>query len=409
VSARVFLDETLVGELRPNVESADTAFEFDATYASSASRPILGRCFEDELIEPPRVFRGAPLPNFFRNLLPEGALRKIVERRIGSSAIPEYTMLLRLGANLPGAVKVVSDEFDMGPLEDSERKARERNDPFRFALTGVQPKLALSQVDDRLTVPLEGQDGFWIAKLGSPSLQRLVENECVMLDWARDCGLSVPEHKVIRASEIANLPEDFEKDQDVLVVRRFDRGKDGGRIHQEDFAQIFDIAPEHRYAPESPDLGWANYASIGVVIYTLCGESDYLEYMRRLVFMVLSGNADAHIKNWALVYPDGLMARLAPVYDFVSTVVYPTLGSHSALRWCEPPEPTVAPAQSLVAVTMDELLTVASHTQVDTSLVMDALSEFAEKVRATWPTVAAHAPDVVRDRVAAHLRQTSLK
>lgn len=409
MSARVFLGETLVGELRPDVGSADTSFEFDATYASSASRPVLGRWFEDELIEPPRTFRGAPLPNFFRNLLPEGALRKIVERRIGNSALPEYTMLLRLGENLPGAVRVVSDELDSGPLEDSERSSRTSSDPFRFALTGVQPKLALSEVDDRLTVPLERHDGYWIAKLGSPSFQRLVENECVMLDWAHACGLDVPEHKMIRASDIENLPGDFEKDQDVLVVRRFDRRDDGTRIHQEDFAQIFDIAPEQRYAPESPDLGWANYASIGAVIQTLCGEGDYLEYMKRLVFMVLSGNADAHVKNWAIVYPDGLTARLAPVYDFVSTVVYPTLGSHSALRWIEPEAPTVAPPQPLAAVTMDELLTVASYTEVDTSLVMNTLSEFAERVRTTWPTVAVRAPDVVRERVATHLRNASLK
>lgn len=98
---------------------------------------------------------------------------------------------------------------------------------------------------------------------------------------------------MIRASEIDNLPEDFERDQDVLIVRRFDRGEDGARIHQEDFAQVFDIAPEERYAALSVDLGWVHYGSIGAVVHALCGEDDYREYMRRLVFMVLSGNADA--------------------------------------------------------------------------------------------------------------------
>lgn len=70
---------------------------------------MLGRWFEDQHIDPPRTFRGKPLPNDFRNLRPEGALRKVVERRLGSSALPEYTLLLRLGDNLPGAVRVVSD------------------------------------------------------------------------------------------------------------------------------------------------------------------------------------------------------------------------------------------------------------------------------------------------------------
>jgi serine/threonine-protein kinase HipA len=273
----------------------------------------------------------------------------------------------------------------------------------------VQPKLALSQVDDKLTVPLEGEDGYFIAKLGSPALQRLVENERVMLDWARECGLDVPEHRVIRASEIDNLPGDFERDQDVLIVRRFDRGEDGARIHQEDFAQVLDIPPEEKYTAEFADLGWVHYGSIGAVVHALCGEDDYREYMRRLAFMVLSGNADAHVKNWALVYPDGLKARLAPVYDFVSTVVYPTHYTHSALRWWEPPEPTLEPAKPLVDVTIDDLLTAASYSSADTSVIMDDLCEFARKVRAIWPAVAERAPEVVRDRVAAHLGAAALR
>lgn len=410
MSARVFLGETLVGELRPNPASAETSFEFDAAYSSSALRPVLGRWFEDQLIEPPRTFRGAPLPNYFRNLLPEGALRKIVEKRLGSTALPEYAMLLRLGENLPGAVRVVSDELDMGPLEDSERRGRAAGDPFRFALTGVQPKLTLFERDDRLTVPLEGGGGYWIAKLGSPAFQRLVENEHVMLEWARECGLDVPEHRVIHASEIDNFPEDFDPNQELLIVRRFDRGENGARIHQEDFAQIFNIAPEERDAAEIVDLGWVHYGGIGAVVHAVCGEDDYREYMRRLVFMVLSGNADAHVKNWALLYPDGLKARLAPVYDFVSTVVYPRQRDYSPLRWWAPPAPTVEPAKRLVEVTMDDVFGAASLTQgVATLDLLDELSEFVQKVHATWPVVGKSAPDVVRERVAAHLRATSLK
>nr|WP_217909976.1 HipA N-terminal domain-containing protein [Pseudenhygromyxa sp. WMMC2535] len=73
MSARVLLGNVVVGELRPDAASGQTALEFDATYAASASRPVLGRWFEDQLIDPPRTFRGSPLPNYFRNLLPPPA------------------------------------------------------------------------------------------------------------------------------------------------------------------------------------------------------------------------------------------------------------------------------------------------------------------------------------------------
>jgi len=218
----------------------------------------------------------------------------------------------------------------------------------------------------------------------------------------------VPEHRVVRASEIEDIPADFDADQDVLIVRRFDRDGDR-RIHQEDFAQVFDIPPEQRYAWEVVELGWSHYGSIGAVICALCGEDDFRRYMRRLAFMVLSGNADAHLENWSLLYPDGVIPRLAPAYDLVSTVVYPSLATCAALRWWEPPQPTLEPPMQLVHVTLDDLLAVASHAPADTSRVMADLEGFVRDARAAWPEIAAAAPPVVRDRVTAHLAASSLR
>jgi serine/threonine-protein kinase HipA len=47
------------------------------------------------------------------------------------------------------------------------------------------------------------------------------------------------------------------------------------------------------------------------------------EFVRRLVFVIASGNEDAHLKNWSLVYPGaGTHAAMAPAYDLVSTIQY---------------------------------------------------------------------------------------
>ena len=53
---------------------------------------------------------------------------------------------------------------------------------------------------------------------------------------------------------------------------------------------------------------------------------------RRLVFNVLMGNGDAHIKNWSLIYDNPLRPRLAPAYDLVSTVAYTTHDTSIALN-----------------------------------------------------------------------------
>jgi serine/threonine-protein kinase HipA len=171
---------------------------------------------------------------------------------------------------------------------------------------------------------------------------------------------------------------------------------------------VFGVAPEDRYVKEVPDYGHLHYGTMGAVVLALCGEADYREYFRRLVFMVLSGNADAHIKNWALVYRDGLHARLAPVYDFVATVAYRSLRPHPALRWSEPPEPTVDVGSPLASVTMDDLLTAASYTEADTAAIMEDISDFAKKVRSTWTEIEHIAPAIVRERVTDHLAKAAL-
>src|SRR5690606_7027225 len=106
------------------------------------------------------------------------------------------------------------------------------------------------------------------------------------------------------------------------AVRRFDRSATG-RIHIEDFAQVFNVYPENKYDR-------FNYESIANVIAQTCGEQSLREFVRRLVFMVVSGNADMHLKNWSLRYQPG--AALSPAYDFVATVVYPDVKRELALN-----------------------------------------------------------------------------
>jgi serine/threonine-protein kinase HipA len=58
------------------------------------------------------------------------------------------------------------------------------------------------------------------------------------------------------------------------------------------------------------------------MVWTLTGERGLIDFIRRLVFTILIGNGDMHLKNWSFVYPDGRNPELAPAYDLVSTVPY---------------------------------------------------------------------------------------
>jgi len=49
---------------------------------------------------------------------------------------------------------------------------------------------------------------------------------------------------------------------------------------------------------------------------------DTREFLARMVAFILMGNTDAHLKNWALIYPDGRVPQLAPLYDPVCVAAF---------------------------------------------------------------------------------------
>jgi serine/threonine-protein kinase HipA len=111
----------------------------------------------------------------------------------------------------------------------------------------------------------------------------------------------------------------------VLVVRRYDRTEDGRRVHQEDFQQIVGRRPHGKYDDITCE---------GLVLLAtrIAGDQAYAESIRRLAFVVASGNNDAHMKNWSVVYPDGIQARLSPLYDQVFTARWPMFQVQMALK-----------------------------------------------------------------------------
>src|SRR5439155_16134490 len=144
------------------------------------------------------------------------------------------------------------------------------------------------------------------------------ENEYVMLELARAVGITVPEIRLVPVSDITGLPEEAARmEGTALVVQRFDRAAGGPSIHMEDFAQVFALYPDDKYRHRS-------YANIASVLWAETGETGTYEFLRRLVFSVLIGNADMHLKNWSLLYPDRHTPVLSPAYYLVATRPYIT-------------------------------------------------------------------------------------
>lgn len=199
---------------------------------------------------------------------------------------------------------------------DSGKDSQHRGS-LRFSLAGVQLKFpAVMESSGGLTIPAQGIGGSWIVKLPSMRFAAVSGNEFVMLELARAIGIAVPRIQLVSVSAIGGLPAEAARlSGNALAVERFDRGPGRERIHMEDFAQVFGIFPEGKYKSVS-------YSNITKVLWAETGEGGTFEFVKRLVFSVMIGNADMHLKNWSLLYPDTRRPLLSPTYDFVSTLPY---------------------------------------------------------------------------------------
>jgi len=359
------------------VEGDRSLFAFNDSYLADEGRPILSLGFKDKFGQIQTEFRTCQtrVMPFFSNLLPEGRLRSYLAQRAGVNDKREFFLLWVLGADLPGAITIRPTDGEEWPPDDgadlAEADVAERREKaLRFSLAGVQLKFsAVSSATGGLTIPAKGVGGSWIVKLPSEKNDGVPENEYSMMTLARQIGMNVPVIELIDIDTIGNLPDDVSSIKgQALAIERFDRLSDGTAVHIEDFAQIFGLYPEDKYAN-------ASAVNVAGVIAMESDDSDVREFIRRLVFNSLIGNADMHVKNWSVIYPDAHVARLAPAYDFVSTIAY-LPDDHAALKFSR--------TKRFDQFGEEELAHLAGRAKLPKALVLDTTRETTALFHQHW-------------------------
>jgi serine/threonine-protein kinase HipA len=307
--------------------SADTLARYPAgTVLLSASLPVREEPYPSGRTKP-----------FFEGLLPEGAIRSTIARALGLSEDNGFGLLAALGADCAGAVVVLppaapAPGAGTGSIEwlDDEALAQRVEDlprnplgvggaaDVRLSLAGVQPKLVVTRSPSgRIGQPTGGAPSTHVLKPPQEQFPDLVVNELLCLRIARSVGLRAASTELLEVG-----------DEACLLVERWDRtiGGDGRstRLHQEDFCQALGLLPSAKYEAE----GGPSFAQMVEVLRSLGARTfavDVNELVRALALNWLLGNADAHGKNYAILYERPGAGRLAPLYDVVSTAVYPDL------------------------------------------------------------------------------------
>jgi serine/threonine-protein kinase HipA len=298
-------DNLFAGELRQE-PGGRCVFTYDPTYIQ-AGHPSIAHTLKVRT-EPYLSEQG--LHPFFDNLVAEGWLRDTQARALKVDPNNRFALLLAFGHDCAGAVSVI----DPAPLAEP---TIDIGDPMavaaltsRASLSGIQPKVLAVKEDRNFRPARRNETSTFIAKLPSGALRDIVENEYLT---TIACRALLPDDDTVEPM-IGQLHGIQER---ALIVPRFDRLPSGAKRHFEEFNQLLG----KRSGDDKYDASYDDMA--GFIRNTPgCAPADAWRLFRRILVCLLTGNTDAHLKNFAMFHtPDGL--RLTPAYDLVAAALYP--------------------------------------------------------------------------------------
>lgn len=403
---KILLGDVLVGHLT-GFPDGRNLFAFDAGYVDlGVGRPTLGLSFNLPGNEQTTVRKlgqvyasRMKLPTFFSNLLPEGVLREYMVKRLKIHHDHELDLLAALGTSLPGAVLALAADRPFQAVNDDRANiatGAETTGPLKFSLGGSQLKFSMIERGGRFTLDEGGE--AWIVKPPHPAYPHVPANEFTMMRLAAAAGIETPEVKLVSLRDLAldDYPELSIPQWEAwaYAVRRYDRAA-AGRIHAEDFAQVFSVYADQEYRA-------TNYDTIGRLIFDLFPHrfDQLAEFVRRLVVNILIGNGDAHLKNWSILYRDGITPQLSPVYDLVSTIGY-VADDRLALN--------LGGEKRFAAIDRTHFDRLARRIDAPPKFVLDVVEQTVATARKTWPGIVAELslPDTLRGRLDRHWRGLS--
>ena len=333
----VWWDRRLVGQLTQD-RHGELGFVYSPDWLQREDAPPLSASLPKRT--EPYTRRGCR--PFFGGLLPEEGQRKAAAQALGVSSGNDFALLDKLGGDVAGALQLLPpgeppqqgphsgqppkllDEAGLIRVLDSlpTRPLLAGEEGLRLSLAGSQSKVPVVLVEGEVALPSPGQPTTHILKPAIARFPGTTENEAFVMRLAAAIGLDVAcvEPRVVR-------------DRTFLLVARYDRSKDADghvrRIHQEDFCQALGINPERKYAGEGGPTLKDGFALLRQV--ALRPAVEVLKLLDAAIFNLLVGNADAHGKNFAILYDEG-GPRLAPLYDLLATVAYPELSPRLAMK-----------------------------------------------------------------------------
>jgi serine/threonine-protein kinase HipA len=270
-------------------------------------------------------------PPIFEMNVPEGALRERLRLAFAKATgtFDDFDLLTIVGRSQVGRIRYTGEKEKLDedvPFQsvDEILAGRRDGDLFRYlierfaafsGISGVQPKILVrdetasaTMVNAKPRLSPGSRGATHIVKFWEPNeFPQLAANEYFCLQAAERCGLDVPRYRLA-------------EDGMALVVDRFDLRPDGTYRGFEDFCVLNARRTDEKYRGSYE-------TSVMERFQQFANSSDVLTDSEKLFTLIALNcalrNGDAHLKNFGILYQDVLgPARLAPVYDLVTTAIY---------------------------------------------------------------------------------------
>ena len=262
--------------------------------------------------------------------LPEGVLRERLRLAFAKATgtFDDFDLLSIVGRSQVGRIRYTGQKENLEedvPFQSIDELLAQRRggDLFRYLLerfaassgiSGVQPKVlvrdeiafAAGKEGARLSQSFRGATHilkFWDAN----EFPQLAANEFFCLRVAEKCELEVPRYRL-------------SEDASALVIDRFDLRLDGSYRGFEDFCVLNARRTDQKYNGSYETSIFKRFEQFANSPHV---HADLEKLFTLIALNCALKNGDAHLKNFGIVYDNVLgEARLAPVYDLVTTSVY---------------------------------------------------------------------------------------
>ena len=321
----------------------------------------------------------------FQMNMPEGALREAIKEHFSKiEKMDDMGFLKIIGPYVLGRVKFETVGTSKSALSLAELLNSPKENLFdelmdRFALrsgvSGVQPKLLLS-AENKTTMKFE----HYIVKSWDREYEELALNEYFCMRAIAHTGLETPEFHI-------------SDNRSLFIMKRFDVKDDETYFGFEDMCVLTGRGTDAKYG--------GSYEEIARVIKDVISPEFKKEALATLFTALVMNhflrNGDGHLKNYGVLYEhDYTDARLAPIYDVITTTVYikndiPALRlADGKLWWKEKSYKTFAKLScGLSNKEYADILEKCSHAINITRREMDTFNapgaeDFLEKLKDSW-------------------------